>query len=114
MKIWPIGSIVKVRGERVMITGYRRGEKDGYLAYAYLGVPFPGGYEKKESLILFGYDEPEEVVFEGYRDDLGEQHLEKLEQLHENAREADIRTINLIDRLYEKYLEEKNGEAQKS
>lgn len=81
-KILPIGSIVKVKQESeflIMISGYYPVTEDGEL-YDYFGVLYPSGILSEQSIIMLYEKDIEEILFEGFQDDVGKMVVSFLEE----------------------------------
>lgn len=67
----PIGSVVCVEGQKIVIAGYRPMliKKRGTLGY--VGLRYPYGYLSQEKVILFPAESVEKVVAIGYTGDEG-------------------------------------------
>ena len=64
-KTWPIGTIVKVREQLAMVTGYSFSNYEGHMANHYILLPFPTGYMDPDSFITV-YPDEIELVSKGY------------------------------------------------
>lgn len=64
--ILPIGSVVCVRGQKIVITGYRPMLLGKRGTLGYLGLSYPYGYLSPEKMFLFPAESVEETVSLGY------------------------------------------------
>jgi len=112
MKILPIGSVVKVDEAKYVIAGYHRGEKDNHFKYVYIGANFPNGFENQNSLKLFGFDEVQEVLSEGYLSESGKTYTERLERASENAKEITLDELKAFFTVYQKYVKDKKNKGE--
>ena len=112
MKVLPIGSVVKVNGQELVILGYPRGQKDGHYKYAYVGLHYLKGYEDKNSFQFFELEDGEEVLFQGYLSEQGKEHTERITRASENAKKISIETLNALMEIAEKKIKENDKEAE--
>lgn len=89
MKVWPIGTIVKMKepeGAKRMIIGYFPNE--GSEIYDYITVSFPGGLLWGNEVIYINSDRIDSVDQMGYEDKLFERVKANIESLEEEIRES--------------------------
>lgn len=81
-KILPVGSVVKVKQQNeflMMISGYYPVTENGEL-FDYFGVIYPCGILSEQSIFMFYEDDIENILFEGFQDDVGKMVTSILEQ----------------------------------
>lgn len=78
--VFPIGSVVKVRGMEALVTGHVMDEVKGKMVLHYYLVPFPLGYTGAECVRLAPEQELE-LLFAGYEDESGEGYTRYLQGL---------------------------------
>ncbi len=81
MKLLPIGSILQIQKEKMIILGYRM-EQEEFKHY-YIGVAYPLGIVDKNKLGLLPVEASYDVVFEGYKDSSYDAFIVNREQLYE-------------------------------
>ena len=89
MKIVPIGSVVRIAGRQFIVTGYQPIEDHSAVALAYVLLPYPMGFIRRDNFLLCPARSVEEVVSAGYMDERGERYLKNLEAFAESGKEAD-------------------------
>jgi len=85
-KFLPIGSIVKVKDQELVIVGYRISHPEFEKRYDYMGYPYPYGFIDTNTNIIFDFEEIESIVFEGFKD---EQYKEMLYNIEKNIQKED-------------------------
>lgn len=73
--IYPIGSVVKVRGMEALVTGHTMAEEKGKMVLHYILVPFPLGYTDADC-VRMAMEEELELLFAGYTDESSERYAE--------------------------------------
>jgi hypothetical protein len=74
----PVGSVVRVRGQDVMILG-RNVEDEASNRYEYAIVPYPEGMTGRNDYYVCSRDDVQEVLHRGYINDMEERLEERLE-----------------------------------
>ena len=80
--ILPIGSVVKLKQESevmIMISGYYPITEGGEL-YDYFGVIYPCGILSEQSIFMLREEDIENVLFQGFQDDVGKAVISLLEE----------------------------------
>lgn len=92
--VFPVGSIVKVRGVEALVTGHTMREVKNKMVLHYYLVPFPLGYTGGASVRIAAEQEAE-LLFAGYADESGEgydRYLRGLAAAAEQCSAEDFRT----------------------
>lgn len=81
----PLGSVVRLKGGqvRIAIIGFTPLEKGKTKVWDYLGAIWPMGVISSDKNLLFNRDQIEEVIFEGFTDNLEAEFRMKLEKASE-------------------------------
>lgn len=82
MKLLPIGSILQIQKEKIIILGYRMEQEEEFKRY-YIGAAYPLGIVDKNKLGLLPVEASYNVVFEGYKDSSYDAFIVNREQLYE-------------------------------
>ncbi len=83
MAILPIGSVIKVKEVKLMVTGHFSKEKETKNQYYYVCVPYPIGFVDQERVIALSIDEPIEVLHEGYQTERSEKYIKGITAISE-------------------------------
>ncbi len=65
VRLFELGSIVKVRNVRLMVTGYELKVKNEKYQVVYTAVPFPQGFRSTKSVVVISTEEAE-LLQRGY------------------------------------------------
>lgn len=87
-KVLPVGSVVVLRREpdyKFLITGFYSIEEN--VLFDYNAVPYPLGSNRADRVALFGADQVETVLHEGYRGLGFELMLNSLDAVSERLKE---------------------------
>lgn len=84
-KLCTIGTAVRLENNPMEYTiiGYYPQDEESKELFDYLAVNASFGFSIEPDVLMFNRDKIEEVVFEGYRDERGEEFLKKLEDVPE-------------------------------
>ena len=101
-RLLPIGSVVRVAGEEdpLMVIGFYP-EAEG-RSYDYLAAQYPQGLFEIPVMSAFDEDLIEEVLFEGYQDELGAQALEAAKGYMDTIADANVK----IAQAFAEYMRE--------
>ncbi len=104
--ILPVGSVVRLQDaeELVMVIGFEPTIDD--VQADYLGVVFPDGLVTEDAALAFDASSVEEVVFQGFLDDEGEEAFEAVRRYRDLSRDAVAGVEQLIDRLTPQFIAE--------
>lgn len=69
-KLYPIGTVVKVEGESLIILGYRQEPVENKFVSCYITAPYPLGFTEIGRLFMIAIHSVDEVLFTGYEDDI--------------------------------------------
>lgn len=104
-KTFPVGSIVKIKETRAMVTGIRFVEIDGYMMKSYLVVSYPCGYIGEESCRVVRADEAE-LIWEAPCTEKSGAYLRYIETMEIVAQKVDAKTLrNHFSQISKKRLE---------
>lgn len=102
--VYPIGSVVKVRGMEALVTGHTMAEKNEKMLLHYYLVPFPLGYTGAEC-VRMASEQDVELLFAGYEDESGNRFNQYLQGLVMAAEKCTAKEF----REYWKQATEKQG-----
>lgn len=88
-----IGSIVVVDKEndnKLMILGYFPYDIEDKHLYTYSGTFYPTGIVNENSIVMFNEDSIEEVVFNGFKNEDGEELLNDLSEIRDGMMQKSL------------------------
>ncbi|MCI5700943.1 MAG: DUF4176 domain-containing protein [Lachnospiraceae bacterium] len=94
MKVLSIGSVVKAKGKKMLILGYKVFDENDKMLVGYYVTAFPRGYAGIESLGVILLEDVEEILAEGYVTSEEEQYAESLKAFAEQTQNVKASEVN--------------------
>lgn len=107
-KLYAIGSIIEVEGEKLVILGYEQEVVGDTMTGCYTVAPYPVGFMDAESTFLISVKAVDRVIFNGYMDKVFfPPYIKRQEELFDSCEQISAKKLQEMLQILEKTIEKK-------